>query len=72
MKDGKCPQCGSRDVMADVEVRDDGRSSSHPLPRGGGRTGTGEARRCLGSGTVNRGRARLDLRTLRLHRTLHQ
>ncbi len=31
MKDGKCPKCGSRDVMADVEVRDDGRSSSHPL-----------------------------------------
>ena len=31
MKDGRCPNCGSRDVMAGVEVRDDGRSSSHPL-----------------------------------------
>ena len=31
MKDGKCPRCGSRQVMADVEVRDDGRNSSHPL-----------------------------------------
>ncbi len=31
MKHGKCPKCGSKEVMADVEVRDDGRSSSHPL-----------------------------------------
>jgi len=31
MKDGKCPNCGSRDVMANIEVRDDGRSGSHPL-----------------------------------------
>jgi len=31
MKDGKCPHCGSRDVIADIEVRDDGRSGSHPL-----------------------------------------
>ena len=25
MKDGKCPNCGSKDVMAGVEVRDDGK-----------------------------------------------
>jgi predicted nucleic-acid-binding Zn-ribbon protein len=31
MKDGKCRNCGSRDVMADIEIRDDGRSGSHPL-----------------------------------------
>jgi predicted nucleic-acid-binding Zn-ribbon protein len=31
MKDGRCPKCGSRDILADIEVRDDGRSSSHPL-----------------------------------------
>ncbi len=31
MKDGMCPKCGSRNVMADVEVRDDGRSATHPL-----------------------------------------
>jgi predicted nucleic-acid-binding Zn-ribbon protein len=31
MKKGKCPKCGSKEIMAGVEVRDDGRSSSHPL-----------------------------------------
>ncbi len=31
MRDGRCPKCGSRDVLADIEVRDDGRSSNHPL-----------------------------------------
>jgi len=31
MKNGKCPKCGSKQVMADVEVRDDGRNNSHPL-----------------------------------------
>ena len=31
IKDGKCPNCGSRDVMAGVEVRDDGKNGSHPL-----------------------------------------
>ncbi len=31
MKNGKCPKCGSRQLMTDVEVRDDGRNSSHPL-----------------------------------------
>lgn len=31
MKIGVCPKCGSADVMADVEVRDDGRSGGHPL-----------------------------------------
>lgn len=31
MKHGKCPKCGSKQIMTDVEVRDDGRSSSHPL-----------------------------------------
>lgn len=31
MRDGKCPKCGSRQIMTDVEVRDDGRNSSHPL-----------------------------------------
>ncbi len=31
MKNGKCPRCGSKQVMAGVEVRDDGRNSSHPL-----------------------------------------
>jgi predicted nucleic-acid-binding Zn-ribbon protein len=31
MKTGTCPKCGSGDVMADVEVRDDGRSTNHPL-----------------------------------------
>ena len=31
MKNGKCPKCGSREVMADLEVRDDGRNNSHPL-----------------------------------------
>lgn len=31
MKSGSCPKCGSKAVMANVEVRDDGRSSSHPL-----------------------------------------
>jgi predicted nucleic-acid-binding Zn-ribbon protein len=31
MKNGKCPKCGSKDVMADVEVRDDGQNGSHPL-----------------------------------------
>lgn len=31
MKDGSCPKCGSRDVLAGVEVRDDGRNGSHPL-----------------------------------------
>ncbi len=31
MKNGRCPKCGSKEVMADVEVRDDGRSGSHAL-----------------------------------------
>ncbi len=31
MKNGRCPKCGSKEVMANVEVRDDGRSSSHLL-----------------------------------------
>ncbi len=31
MKDGLCPKCGSKDVMAAVEVRDDGRNGNHPL-----------------------------------------
>ena len=31
MKHGKCPKCGSKQIMTDVEVRDDGRNSSHPL-----------------------------------------
>jgi predicted nucleic-acid-binding Zn-ribbon protein len=31
VKDGTCPRCGSINVMAGVEVRDDGRSTSHPL-----------------------------------------
>ncbi len=31
MKSGRCPKCGSKDIMAGVEVRDDGRSGSHPL-----------------------------------------
>ena len=31
MKDGSCPKCASKDVMAGVEVRDDGRNGSHPL-----------------------------------------
>ncbi len=31
MRDGRCPKCGSRDVLSNVEVRDDGRSNSHPL-----------------------------------------
>ena len=31
MKNGKCPKCGSKQVMADVEVRDDGRYDHHPL-----------------------------------------
>ncbi len=31
MKSGSCPKCGSKAVMANIEVRDDGRSSSHPL-----------------------------------------
>lgn len=31
MKDGTCPRCGSKDVMAGVEVRDEGRNGSHPL-----------------------------------------
>jgi predicted nucleic-acid-binding Zn-ribbon protein len=31
MKEGKCRNCGSRDIMADIEVRDDGRNGSHPL-----------------------------------------
>jgi predicted nucleic-acid-binding Zn-ribbon protein len=31
MKDGKCRNCGSREVMTDLEVRDDGRNGSHPL-----------------------------------------
>ena len=31
MKDGKCPKCGSAEVLADVMVRDDGRNGSHPL-----------------------------------------
>lgn len=31
MKDGHCPKCGSRDILADIEVRDDGRTGSHPL-----------------------------------------
>jgi predicted nucleic-acid-binding Zn-ribbon protein len=31
MKRGKCPKCGSRDIMAGVEVRDEGRSGAHPL-----------------------------------------
>lgn len=31
MKNGTCPKCGSMNVMADIEVRDDGRSTSHPL-----------------------------------------
>jgi len=31
MKKGRCPKCGSKEVMADVEVRDDSRSGHHPL-----------------------------------------
>ncbi|HTP02801.1 MAG TPA: hypothetical protein VMJ64_15605 [Anaerolineales bacterium] len=31
MKDGTCPKCGSAEVMAGIEVRDDGQSFSHPL-----------------------------------------
>ncbi len=31
MKTGRCPKCGSKEVMANVEVRDDGRSGNHPL-----------------------------------------
>lgn len=31
MKKGRCPKCGSKEVMADVEVRYDGRSGHHPL-----------------------------------------
>ncbi len=31
LKDGSCPHCGSRAVMADLEVRDEGRNGSHPL-----------------------------------------
>ncbi len=31
MKKGRCPKCGSKDVMASVEVRDEGRSGHHPL-----------------------------------------
>ncbi len=31
MKKGRCPKCGSKEVIADVEVRDDGRSGNHPL-----------------------------------------
>lgn len=31
MKKGRCPKCGSKEVMTDVEVRDDGRSAHHPL-----------------------------------------
>ncbi len=31
MKNGRCPNCGSKVVMAGVEVRDDGKSSTHPL-----------------------------------------
>lgn len=31
MKNGKCPNCGSKKIMTDLEVRDDGRNSSHPL-----------------------------------------
>ena len=31
MKDAKCPKCGKSEIMTGIEVRDDGRSSSHPL-----------------------------------------
>jgi hypothetical protein len=31
MKEGTCPKCGSKNVMAGIEVRDDGRSNNHPL-----------------------------------------
>ncbi len=31
MQDGKCPKCGSREIMAGVDVMDDGRNGSHPL-----------------------------------------
>jgi predicted nucleic-acid-binding Zn-ribbon protein len=31
MNNSSCPKCGSKDVMADVEVRDEGRNGSHPL-----------------------------------------
>ena len=31
MRDGKCPKCGSKQIMADVVVRDDGRNNTHPL-----------------------------------------
>ena len=31
MKHGKCPKCGSKQIMTDVEVLDDGRDTSHPL-----------------------------------------
>lgn len=31
MKDGRCPKCGSSDVLAGVQVRDEGRNGSHPL-----------------------------------------
>jgi predicted nucleic-acid-binding Zn-ribbon protein len=31
MRDAKCPKCGGTEIMMGIEVRDDGRSSSHPL-----------------------------------------
>ncbi len=31
MKKGRCPKCGSKDLITDAEVRDDGRSGQHPL-----------------------------------------
>ncbi len=31
MKNGRCPKCGSKAVLAGVEVQDDGRSNHHAL-----------------------------------------
>jgi predicted nucleic-acid-binding Zn-ribbon protein len=31
MKNGTCLKCGSKKVMENIEVRDEGKNSSHPL-----------------------------------------
>ena len=72
MKNGRCPNCGSKVVMAGVEVRDDGKSSTHPLRVVIEEPEPVKHGRVWVQPRINRGAARLDLRNLWLYRALYK